>query len=173
MLPKSCNAQDTPHNKELPCPRVSVVGKLRNCAPGELMDAHGSQYHLHAASPKFLPPSQARLPDYLLEISSGCLTAHQTQHVYNPTLARYSTLLIAQAKNIGGILDFIFSHPTSNPSANYFSNFLKTGPVLTTSHQFTATTLVSSTVSHLRTGLPAAELTPRQSVLNPTPRVIL
>lgn len=136
-------------------------------APGDLMDSHGFQYHLHAASPKFLPPSQAHLPDYLLEISSGRLTAHQTQQVYNPTL------LIAQAENIGGILDFIFSHPTSNPSANYFSNFLKTGPALTTSHQFTATTLVSSTVSHLRTSLPVAELTPRQSILNPTPRVIL
>lgn len=173
MRLKSCNAQDIPHNKELPCPGMSVLGKLRNGGPTW---SHGlSRFSISSICSKsqISPSIPGSFPDYLLEISSGCLTAHQTQRVYHPTLARYSTLLIAQAKNIGGILDFIFSHPTSNPSANYFSNFLKTGPALTTSHQFTATTLVSSTISHLRTGLPVAELTPLQSILNPTPRVIL
>lgn len=125
------------------------------------------------ATPKFLPLSQIYLPGHLLDILSGCLLTLQTQHVCNPAPASpYSTLLIAQTKNIGIILDFILSHCTSNPSVNPFSKFLKTDPALTTSHQFTATMLVSSTICHLRTSLPIADLTPLQSILDPTSRVI-
>lgn len=127
MLLESCNAHDTPHNKELPCP--SMWGGWETVPPVISQTLIVFNIISMLSTPKFLSPFQTRLPEYLLEISSGCLTAHQTQHIHNPTLAPYATFLIAQANNIGGILlDFIFSHPTSSPSANSFSSFLKTEP---------------------------------------------
>ena len=149
--------------------------------------SHGFTYHPYAGN------SQISLHCRLIYLTTY-LTSNSTCLKPNSCLPHYSTLLIVQAENIGGILELFLAQPTSSPSANPFSNFLSADPALTTPHQFAATTLVSSTASHLRTGFlhhllprnwspspPLASklvsllLTPplhSLSILNPAPRVI-
>lgn len=132
---------------------MSVMERLGNCAPNYLKELY------MRTTPKFFSQPQTHSPDNPLDISPECLTAaHQTQ-----------SFKLLWLKILEVFLSF---SPTPHPSANPFSNVLKTDPAgaLPTGALLPpgsppllppTAALISLWLSH-----------PLPSVLNPIPRVI-